>query len=182
MVSKSNCISVAECARVYYVSKQWGAKRQPIRRSWKCGVSRVRQLSKWAEQVMRREPQLGAELRRDEKTKTRNENNRYDLHSQLKRNYSGSCGPGIRQSCHAIQFVHMLAHCALFWLLLIRIHLPQFFSFVPFWRGVHAPDWFSRKGASFQFAYFSPKYPYLPDISVNDGLLQVQHRFYYLTQ
>ena len=51
-----------------------------------------------AEQATRREPQLGAELRRDEKTKTRNENNSYDLHSQLKRNYSGSCGPGVRRS------------------------------------------------------------------------------------
>ena len=36
-----------------------------------------------AEQAMRREPQLGAELRRDEKTKTTNENNSYDLRSQL---------------------------------------------------------------------------------------------------
>jgi hypothetical protein len=41
-----------------------------------------------AEQVMRQEPQLGAGQRREheKKSKTRNENNSYNLHSQLKRN------------------------------------------------------------------------------------------------
>jgi len=66
-------------------------------------LERRRELRDTAEQATRREPQLGAELRRDEKTKTRNENNSYDLHSQLKRNYSGSCGPGIRRSCRTKQ-------------------------------------------------------------------------------
>ena len=40
--------------------------------------------------------------------------------------------------------------------------------------------YFSRRGASFQHAYFSPKYPYLPDLVFNDSLFQVQHRLDYL--
>ena len=45
-----------------------------------------------AEQVMRRKPQLGAEPRREEKTKTRNEKNGYYSHSPLRRNHPGA-GP-----------------------------------------------------------------------------------------
>jgi hypothetical protein len=47
-----------------------------------------RRLRETAEQVMRLEPQLGARPGREpeKKSKTRNENNSYNLHSQLKRN------------------------------------------------------------------------------------------------
>ena len=44
-VNVSQFTWVAECTRVYYASKQWGAERQPTRRSWKGGVSCVIQLS-----------------------------------------------------------------------------------------------------------------------------------------
>ena len=75
-------------------------------------LERRRELRDTAEQATRREPQLGAERRRDEKTKTRNENNSYDLHSQLKRNYSGSCGPGVRRSCRSKQKLCLSSHSA----------------------------------------------------------------------
>ena len=79
------------------------------------------------------------------------------------------------------KIVLKLAHCALLWLLLIRVLLPQFFFYYTLREGgARARPWISRQGASFQHAYFSPKYPYLLDISFNDSLLQVQHRFYYL--
>ena len=95
-----------------------------------------------AEQVMRREPQLGAELSRDEKTKTRNENNSYEIHCQQKRNYSGSCGPGTRQSFHANtqNILCISSHTArCFGFCLSGSISLEFFSFVPFGRGVHAP-------------------------------------------
>jgi len=76
-----------------------------------------------AEQATRREPQLGAEPRREDEDEKREQQLRFT--SQLKRNYSGSCGPGIHQSCDKI--VLKLAHCALLWLLLIRVLLPHFF-------------------------------------------------------
>ena len=92
--------------------------------------------------------------------------------------------PGVRRSCCAKRkIVLKLAQCALLWLLLIRVHFPQNFFFCTLREGgARARPWISRQGTSFQHAYFSPKYPYLLDISVNDGLLQVQHRFYYLSE
>ena len=53
-------------------------------------------------------------------------------------------------------------------------------GFVFVWGGTRARPWVSRRGASFQHAYFSPKYPYLPDLVFNDSLFQVQHRLDYL--
>ena len=46
--------------------------------------------------------------------------------------------------------------------------------------GARARPWVSRRRASFQHAYFTPKYPYLPDLVFNDSLFQVQHRLDYL--
>ena len=46
--------------------------------------------------------------------------------------------------------------------------------------GTRARPWVSRRGATFQHAYFSHKYPYLPDLVFNDSLFQVQHRLDYL--
>jgi len=39
------------------------------------------------EQAMRRQPQLGAELRREKTMTSRNDKNSYNFYSQLKRNY-----------------------------------------------------------------------------------------------
>ena len=90
--------------------------------------------------------------------------------------------PGVRRSCCAKRkIVLKLAQCALLWLLLIRVHFPQNFFFCTLREGgARARPWISRQGASFQHAYFSPKYPYLPDLVFNDSLFQVQHRLDYL--
>ena len=53
-------------------------------------------------------------------------------------------------------------------------------GFVFVWGGTRARPWVSRRGASFQHAYFPPKCPYLPDLVFNDSLFQVQHRLDYL--
>ena len=66
-----------------------------------------------------------------------------------------------------------------------RVHLASdrkvcVWGFVFVWGGARAWPWVSRRGASFQHAYFSPKYPYLPDLVFNNSLFQVQHRLDYL--
>ena len=64
----------------------------------------------------------------------------YDLHSQLKRNYSGSCGPGVRRSCRSKQKLCLSSHSArCFGFCLSGSTSLKNFSFVPFGRGVHAP-------------------------------------------
>ena len=78
-----------------------------------------------AEQATRREPQLGAEPRREDEDEKREQQLRFTFPAEEE--LFGSCGPGIRQSCHANKIVLKLAHCALLWLLLIRALLPQFF-------------------------------------------------------
>ena len=95
-----------------------------------------------AEQVMRQEPQLGAGPRREDEKKpmTRNENNIYNLHSQLKRNsFQKSDQEFAKTDSSAAQnlfaYIFMsklvgicsteLGNNALTWLLLTPVHLPQ---------------------------------------------------------
>jgi len=120
---------------------------------------------------MRRKPQLGAELRREEKTKTRNEKNSYYSHSPLRR---PSNHP---QTCWLDRSKHQTCACCSAY----PGPSPSIFFFCTLREGgTRARPWVSRRGASFQHAYFPPKHPYLPDLVINDSLFQVQHRLDYL--
>jgi len=97
-----------------------------------------------------------AETRREDEDEKREQQLRFT--SQLKRNYSGSCGPawGSPKLLRKTKIVLKLAQCALLWLLLIRVHFPQIFSFVPFGRGCTRPALDLKAGSELSTCILSP--------------------------
>ena len=133
---------------------------------------------------MRRKLQLGAEPRREDEDEKREEQLLFPFPAEEE---SSGSWTRITDRYEAIQPSTILLVGSLqapnvcLLLCLSRSISLKFFFCTLREGGTRARPWVSRRGASFQHAYFSPKYPYLPDLVFNDSLFQVQHRLDYLS-